>query len=194
MGAVTGIWRLRAAVLSLLGVVVVHHGRYLLAPREHDHELAEVHGYLTWLMPAAGALLFLAVVQLVVSMRRSSDGAAPDLPPGRVLWAAGTATLLCLLAVQESAEWVLVHGSLPTPAKLVEHGGWAVLVLTVVVGGLLALLLKGAAGVVRWALRRRARRRHTPIAPAAPKAPRLAAPASVLARFLAGRAPPVSPC
>ena len=186
----TRIWHLRAAVVSLLGVVAVHQGRYLLAPQAHDHALAPVHEYLTWLTPLAGASLFLTAVHLLASLRHPSGRGTPALPPAGRLWAAATATLICVFAVQESAEWALVHGSLPTPVELAGHGGWAVLALTVAVGGLIALVLKGAARVVRWALRRRTPTRRTPVALRRPRAPRLARPASVIARFLAGRAPP----
>ncbi|HEX8104776.1 MAG TPA: hypothetical protein VF533_19310, partial [Solirubrobacteraceae bacterium] len=69
----TWTWRLRAALLTLIGVLAVHAGRYRLAPPEHAHEYGAAHGYLGWLVPAAGALLFLAAVQ-VGALVRSGAG------------------------------------------------------------------------------------------------------------------------
>src|SRR4051794_35954263 len=60
----TGIWRVRAAMPTLMGALAVHQARYRLTPRDHDHELAAVHAYLAWLMPVAAALVFVAVVEL----------------------------------------------------------------------------------------------------------------------------------
>lgn len=49
-------------MLTLVGALAVHQGRYVLVPREQDHELAAAHTYLSWLMPVAAALLFVTVV------------------------------------------------------------------------------------------------------------------------------------
>jgi hypothetical protein len=191
MPPVTGIWRLRATVLTLVGALVVHQGRYLLAPGAHDHALAGAHGYLAWLMPLAGTLLFLTAVQLAVWVRRRSGGGElPDLPPAGALWLTATLSLLSVFAIQESAETFLTHGYLPTLGELLAHGGTAVVALAGVVGGLLALALKGAAAVIRRALREPRARRPLPAPRAVPPTPFLAARTCVLARFLAGRAPP----
>lgn len=69
----TAVWRLRAAILTLVGVLAVHHGRYAFATAEHEHELARAHVYLPWLACAAAVLVFLAVVQLAAYLR-SDDG------------------------------------------------------------------------------------------------------------------------
>ncbi len=185
----TGLWRLRAAVLALVGALGVHHGRYLFATPEHEHGLAAVHRYLTYLTPIAAALLFLGAVQLAVGVRRG--GGTARRPRGRTLWAAATACLLAVFAGQECAETLLAHGHLPTPAELLGAGGWVAVPLALAIGGIVALLLRGAARVARWALgrtRARATRRSPRIA--APAAVVLIPRASVLARRLAGRAPP----
>lgn len=187
----TGIWRLRAAVLTLVGAVVVHHGRYAFVSPEHEHELAAAHTYLTWLAPASAVLLFLAVTQLVAYLGRTGDGAAPRLPRARTLWLAGTATLLAVFGAQESLETLFSHGHLPHVADLLGAGGWTAIPFALAAGGLIALLLRGAATVVRWALGRQRRPvRQAPLALLAPRSPVLAAPGSVLARRLAGRGPP----
>jgi hypothetical protein len=187
---VTGIWRFRAAVLTLGGLLLLHQGRYLLAPREHDHELHGVHVYLGWLMPLAAALLFLAIAQLAVTLRRGGRGSGPRLPSAPTLWAAATVTLLTAFGVQETLELTAVHGHLPEVADLLGHGGWQVVPLALTIGGAVALLLRGAARAIAWALRRRPPLARTagPVA-RRPRAP-LASRGSVVARNLAGRGPP----
>jgi hypothetical protein len=185
--SMTGIWRLRAAVLTLVGVLAVHDGRYLFA---NEHELATVHTYFAWLAPAAGALLFLAVAQLAANLSRP-EATAPELPRARALWLAATASLLCVYGAQESLEIVFSYGRVPELADLLGSGGWAAIPLAVAAGGVIAALLRGAATVVRWAL---TRARHpvgrTPVALDVPCTPALTPRGSVLARRLAGRAPP----
>jgi hypothetical protein len=186
----TGIWRVRAAVLTLVGVLAVHDGRYLFATHEHEHELAPVHMYLTWLVPAAGALLFLAVAQLAANLSRP-QATAPQLPRARALWLAATTTLLCVYGAQESLETVFSYGRVPELADVVGSGGWAAIPLAGAAGGVIAALLRGAATVVRWALTRARRPAgRTPVAVDRPRTPALTPRGSVLARRLAGRAPP----
>ena len=109
-----------------------------------------------------------------------------------MLWLAATGSLLGVFGAQESLETLLSHGHLPGLADLVGAGGWTAVPLAVAAGGLIALLLRGAATVLRWALGRRRRPvvRHAPPALLAPRRPLLAARRSVLARRLAGRGPP----
>lgn len=185
-------WRLRAAVLTLAGVLGVHQVRFRFAPVEHEHELAAAHVYLPWLTAAAGALLFLAIVQLAVCVHRRAER-APRIPRVPVLWLAATATLLCVFGTQESLETLLSHGHLPALAELLGEGGWTAVPTAVAAGALIALLLRGAAGAVAWVLARRPHRpRRAAAAVAIPAAPALAPRGSLLARRLAGRAPPAA--
>ena len=188
----SGIWRVRAALLILAGALAVHHGRYALATVEHEHELAAAHGYLPWLAGAATVLLFLAVVQLAVHLGRAGEAPGPELPRPCVLWLAATVCLLGVFGAQESLETFLVHGHPPSPSDILGAGGWSAVPLAVAAGGLIALLLRGAATVLRWALGRRRRPvvRQAPPALLAPRRPLLAASRSVLARRVAGRGPP----
>jgi hypothetical protein len=183
------LWRLRAAVLTLVGALGVHEGRYLFAPPEHEHALADAHAYLGWVVPLAGALLFLAVVQVGVRIGRPEGEGT--LPAARALWLGATASLLTVFGAQECAEAFLSHGHLPLLADVLGAGGWVAIPLCIAAGGLVALLLKGAAEVLRRALARRAPRRP-PVATVCPRAHAavLVPRASVLARQLAGRAPP----
>ncbi|HEU4658476.1 MAG TPA: hypothetical protein VFR97_13165 [Capillimicrobium sp.] len=187
----TGIWRLRATVLTVLGVVAVHQGRFLFASEAHEHELAPVHGYLPWMTAAAAALLFVLMVQLVASLERPDRGAL-RLPSGWVLWGVATTALLSAFVAQETVETALVHGHLPVFAELMAGSGWVAAPLSLVVGGLVALLLRGAAKVVRWVCsgRRPQRRRRLPLVVVVAEV-RCAPRGSLIARRLAGRAPPV---
>lgn len=188
----SAIWRVRAALLILVGALAVHHGRYTLAPVEHEHEVAAAHGYLPWLAGAAAVLLFLAVVQLAVHLGRAGEDPGPELPGPRVLWLAATVCLLGVFGAQESLETFLVHGDPLAPLDILAAGGWSAVPLAVAAGGLIALLLRGAATVLRWALGRRRRSvvRQAQLVLLAPRRPLLAAARSVLARRLAGRGPP----
>jgi hypothetical protein len=185
------IWRLRAAVLTLAGAVAVHQGRDLFASASHEHELARVHMYLTWAAPASGVLLFLAIMQLAGRAGRAAG--VPMLPRMRTLWLVGAATLLLVFCAQESLETLLSEGRVPHVGDLLGAGGWTAIPLALAVGGLIALALRGAATVLRWAAARRRRPlvRRARAAPLAPAPPVLAAARSVLARRLAGRGPPL---
>ena len=187
----TGIWRLRAAILVLVGALAVHHGRYAFATPAHEHELATAHAYLPWLASASAVLLFLVVVQLAAVLGRAGERSGPELPRTRTLWLTATLSLLAVFGAQESLELVLSHGHLPEPAELLGGAGWTAIPLAVAAGGFIALLLRGAATVVRWALgRRRPVIRQAPLTLAAPRRPLLAAARPVLACRLAGRGPP----
>jgi prepilin signal peptidase PulO-like enzyme (type II secretory pathway) len=149
------------------------------------------HGYLTWLMPLAAALLFLTLAQFAAWMRRAEGGDADELPSVRGLWVGASVSLLTVFGVQETLEVTAAHGQFPTLTELGAALGWQVLPLVVAVGGVLALLLRGAAHVAAWAVRRH-RHRARPLAQLVlvPRPPVVVSPACVLARFLAGRAPP----
>ncbi|HYH58014.1 MAG TPA: hypothetical protein VD790_02165 [Thermoleophilaceae bacterium] len=188
----TGIWRLRAAALAVLGVLAVHYGRYAVAPPQHEHQLSTAHGYLTWLGPLSIVLALITLAHLLVVVARTRTGAPPALPSGRILWFVMTVTLLSAFGAQESVETFLTHGRLPELGELLAAGGWAAIPLAAAAAAAIALLLRGAASVVRWALeRRRAKARRLLVRPTVPSLPTLAAPRSVLARRLAGRGPPV---
>jgi hypothetical protein len=188
---VTGIWRLRAAVLTFVGVLAVHHGCYMFATPERDHEFAAAHAYLSWLTPVAGGLLFLAGAELAARVLSPTIAGPQASPRVRALWPTVTVTLVCAFALQESLEAALSHEHLPLQAAVFGAGGWTAVPLAVAVGGVIALLLRGAARALRWALHRARRRaRRPPVALHLPAAPVLFLGGSVLAHRHAGRAPP----
>jgi hypothetical protein len=186
----TGLWRLRAAVLTLVGALAVHELRYLLAPPVQGHEVAAAHGYLPWLIAGVGALAFVLASQLAVRLAGEGDEGA-QLPRMRSLWLGASVALLGVFVTQELAELALSHGHMAELLQALGSGAWVAIPLAIACGAIIALLLKGAAAVVEWVLQRTARRPRRAV-PAA-RRPRALAPAprgSVLARRLAGRAPP----
>jgi hypothetical protein len=187
----SSVWCVRAAVLTLVGELAVHHGRFLFATSEHEHELASAHRYFTGLVPVVGVLLFMGVVHFLVRLGRESEVARSGMPRVRALWLANSLVLLGVFVTQESAETFFTHGHLPELGELFGAGGWTAILFAFVVGAVVALLLRGAVAVVAWARRssRRRVRRGASSLPV-PRPVRLVARESVLARRLAGRAPP----
>lgn len=186
----SSIWRVRAAVLTLVGELAVHHGRYLFATSEHEHELASAHRYFTWLVPVVGVLLFVGIVHFLAHLERESEVARCRVPRVRALWLVNSVVLLSVFVTQESAETFFAHGYLPELGDLLGAGGWTAILFAFAVGALVALLLRGAVAVVAWARRSlRSRARRVASQPV-PRPVRLVARESVLARRLAGRAPP----
>jgi hypothetical protein len=190
---VSGVWRLRAAILFLAGGLLLHQVRYAIAPADLVREFAPAHKYLWWLIPVVGTLLFVATTHWAARLRTPDRDRLPQLPSVRVLWAMVTAGLVVAFGAQEFVESLIFRDQVLTWAELAGGNGWVVLPLAVAVGGVVAVLLKGAVKAQRWALGR-----HVPSAsgrgslPAVrPSAVVLVPRASVLARELAGRAPPV---
>jgi hypothetical protein len=190
---VSRVWRVRAALLFLVGELIVHQGRYAVAPPELVREFAPAHRYLWWAIPVAGALLFLAIGHWCARLRRRPErDPMPRLPGVRAMGAAVAVALLAAFGLQECAESLIFRGHLPAAGELAGMNGWVTLPLAAAMGGVIALLLKGAVRVLRWAqarsapaARSRGRRGHL-----APPAVHLVPSSSVLARWLAGRAPP----
>jgi hypothetical protein len=186
-------WRARAGVLLLVGAVAVHQLVYGLAgvrPDEH------VHAYLDWLTPAVFALLFAAAAELVLRALGVHRRASGPPPRGRALLPVLSALLVATFASQELAETLLAPGDAHAHALndlVVGHGLWMVVPVALVVGGVLALALRGAAAVEAWCLRIEQARAAEPIPYVERRrAPLLTAraPRELLGRNLAGRAPP----
>jgi hypothetical protein len=189
---VSPLWRIRAGILFLAGGLLLHQVRYAVAPADLAREFATAHRYLWWLVPVVGTLLFVAAVHFAAHLRTPERDRLPRLPSVRALWAVVAPALVVAFAGQEFVESLIFRDQLLTWAELAGGNGWVVLPLAVAVGGVVALLLKGAVKAQRWALGR-----HAPSTsgrgsrPAVrPSAVVLVPRASVLARELAGRAPP----
>ena len=175
---------LRAGALLAAGSLAVHELRYVVGYGEMP--AVGGHGYLAVVAPLVALAFAAACGTWVARVGRTS---APDVRGPRT-WLAASAALVAVFAVQETVEAIAAGGH----PGLLAHGGWLVLPLAVAVGGLIALAVCGARaaglGAREWAPLRTVR----PLAPidfalpvAGPAAPR----PRVLARRLAGRAPPV---
>ena len=187
----SSLWRLRAAVRFLAGGLVLHQVRYAVAPDALAREFASAHQYLWWVIPVVGALLFVATAHWAARLRTPGRDVLPRLPGFRAMWAGIAISLAVAFGLQEFVESLVFRGQLLTIDELAGGNGWIVLPLAVAVGGVVALLLKGAVTVQGWAQGRGLAAAPAGSLPALrPVAPVLVPRASVLARQLAGRAPP----
>ncbi|MEA2478835.1 MAG: hypothetical protein QOJ07_757 [Thermoleophilaceae bacterium] len=188
---------LRAGALVASGSFLVHEARYALG---YGHEAgaalaAQGHAYLTALSPVVAVLLALALGTWVAAAARGAAPALGSRPSAGPAWRSASASLVAIYVIQESLEGMLAAGHPAGIAGIAGHGGWTAVPLALAVGGAIALLLRGAR-VAQGALARP----WIPVAlvPSAP--PSLAVPAAppagarprVLARRMAGRAPPLA--
>jgi hypothetical protein len=181
---------LRAGASLAAGSLAVHELRYLIG--YGDPGAVSGHGYLTIVSPLVAIVLALACGIWLARIGR----AVPTAPArGTLTWLGASCSLVGVYVVQETIE-ALAAGGHP---GLLAHGGWTALPIAAAIGALVALLLTGAREVDRAAAA--VARPWTPFAGAAPVAPAAialpgAAPAAprlrVIARRLAGRAPPIS--
>ena len=187
---------LRAGALLSAGVLAVHDLRYRLGSGQADHVLeAHTHGYLSAVAPVVALLVILAAGHLLWLLARG----AVDAPGRRSTlrrWGVATATLACAFIAQELVEGALTHGHPAGPAAVLGSGGWIALPLALGIGGLVALALRGADGVLRAAASsflRTARPRDPRLGASRACSPDRAPRPRPLALRAAGRAPPV-PC
>ncbi len=183
-----------------LGALVVHEVRYALAfgPDAANELAGRGHGYLHALTP----LIMLAVVVGLGSLlgrlaraRRCGDRTEQRERRLASLWALACAGLLAIHAGQELLEGLLATGHPHGLGGVLDDGAPWALAASIVVGGLLAVLVRGGSALVARAARlgrgrpRRARR-GTPAARARRHVVVLGRPAP-MAGASAGRAPPV---
>jgi H+/Cl- antiporter ClcA len=188
-----------APTVRLAGVIapsalVLHELRYLIGFGHHAHEaLAERgHSYLPLAGGVAGLLLALAAAQLIVALDRARRTARAEEPPGLVqIWLVLALALAVVYTGQELLEAALTSGRDVSAAAVLADGGWSALPLALAIGALAALLVHGAGRRVAMVARRARPRagRPAPLTPRRRVAPVLVRP-PVIARHLAGRAPP----
>ena len=182
--------------LIALAVLVLHELRYLIGYGGHAGQaLADQgHGYLPFASGAVLLLLALGVGQLLLALKRALRSAtASPAPPFGLLWLAAISALLAIYCSQELLEGLLTSGHPNGFAALAADRGWSALPLAIALGAVVALALRGAAAAERRVAARARSARSWPARVARVRRPRLAplAPAApVLARKLAGRAPP----
>jgi hypothetical protein len=188
--------RFRAGAVLAGGALAVHQLRYLLAygHRAHEQLTFQGHGYLTLLGPVLASLLVLAAIEFLVRIAQATrtTSTEPALPSYSRLWMLATGWLLVIYTCQESLEGQTASGHPAGPEGVLGHGGWLAILLAAVIGGLVALVLHGAAVTIEIAARRslaRARQTEPPprsCPPILTRDRRL----DVLAVHLAGRGPP----
>jgi len=176
---------LRAGLTLAAGSLALHELRFL-AGYGGDGTVGG-HAYLAWLVPLVALTL---AAGCGVWLARIGRGAAVGRPG--LTWLGASASLAAVYVVQETIEAL---GSAGHPGPL-AHGGWVAAPLALLIGAIVAAALRGAHAADRAAAA--AARPWTPltralVAPdsfalpaAAPPAPR----PRVIARRLAGRAPP----
>jgi hypothetical protein len=186
---------LRATSLVAVAALALHELRYLIGfgGRTPEALSSQGHGYLPVAVALAGALLVVAAAQLTgrVLRARLQGGGEERAPRLRVAWLWASVALLAIFVAQESLEGLLSSGHPEGLAAITANGGLVAIPLAAVLGGLVALGLRGAGRVLAAAARRaraslprpRARLRRPRSEPARPLA-------GVLALNLAGRAPP----
>jgi hypothetical protein len=202
--------RLRTTALLLGGALAVHELRYTLSPAPGGHELAGRHTYLLVGVPLVAALLAFLLARVLVSMsagrpRHDSEGAgAPGSQFSRqALWLLASGSLVALFVAQETLEALLSGGSGDALAlfgidtgpgvSLAAGGGWLVLPLAAGLGAVVTLALGIGEGRLDPVSPQGVRLTAHP-RPGLVVVPRSAVllPACVLARHLAGRAPPAA--
>lgn len=190
---------LRAGALLAASALALHELRYLIGYGDASGRAAadQGHSYL----PAAGALvallLALAGAQLARSLVAAMRGAGEERGPTPfwIAWPLASIALLGVYCGQELTEGFLTSGHPGGLAALAGHGGAVVVPLSIAFGFVVALALRGARAAIAAVASRRPGALPHPrrgLALARPAAAPLVAPASVIARNLAGRAPPAA--
>ncbi|HST39335.1 MAG TPA: hypothetical protein VLK58_07490 [Conexibacter sp.] len=191
--------RYRGMALLPLAALAVHQLRYGLAfGADAQERLAlEGHGYLGSVEAVAVMLCAVAFGSFLTRLAGAWCGRAGETGAGRhgllKLWAAAALVLVAIYSGQELLEGMLAAGHPPGVEGVLGHGGWLMLPLSVAIGGLLALLLRGAQAVLASVRRVRAARPLSVVAAVAQARPAFVLPRrrAALAGAAAGRAPPL---
>src|SRR4051794_6394938 len=181
--------RVRGPALMAAAAFALHQLRYLVAPAAGS-EPSE-HAYIPVAAGVVVLLFALAAGELALRVAGARDDGTGETEPRAfwAVWLVSSAGLVAIFAGQELAEAVLAGGPVVDP--LAGGGLWA-LPLALALGGLVALALRLAGVAVLGAVRPRTRRRPRPGTVTRPRWRPARPAASVLARNLAGRAPPLA--
>jgi hypothetical protein len=187
--------RLRAAALFGAGALAVHQLRYLLAyGRSSSDALAlQGHAYLLVLAPVVGMLVMLAAIEFLVRVAKAggTSSAEARLPSPIRLWMLASGCLAVIYSVQEWLEGAAEAGHPGGLAGVFGHGGWIAILLSVAIGALIAMALRGATAVIELVARAAHRPpRSKPRRLLRPSCRTLAPDLDVLGLHLAARAPP----
>ncbi len=186
----------RLAVLILLGAWLVHQLRYNLAigHQSAEHSASHGHAYLDFTWPLLIGAAVIAVASWVFSLNRQKQ-ARTDQPGFVNSWVKISLILIVLFAFQEGTEAIASTHHTHLLEGIFGSGGWVALPLSTLVGGVIALAIRGARAA--HAFVSRTLRDFSPIHRSLPKVRRPDDVCSVrrfhvLASKLAGRAPPLT--
>ncbi len=190
---------LRGAALMPVAALAVHQLRYKLAfGGGSSHMLAvQGHAYLAglapWIVLLAGLSIGASLGRLACRWARARSGSVASSRAGLRVWLLAALALVAIYTGQELLEGLLATGHPGGLAGIFGDGGWWAVPAALVVGGVLALALRGAQAVER-ALAGVRLTAGAPVRAAAEIVRRGVAPClracAPLAREAAGRAPP----
>lgn len=180
-----------------VAVLVVHEIRYLLAFGDGaGAELdARGHGYVGQVIPPLALACAVALGAFLVRLGQAWQTGSGDRRGRRTLgglWLAAAVGLLAIHSGQELLEALIAQGRAPSLAVVFGDGGLWSVPAALIIGLLLAFVLRGAAEAVDLVARlgRRDRGRPCPDPERIPSRPERVWPLSPMARSAAGRAPP----
>jgi hypothetical protein len=185
---------LRATAALAVGAFALHQLRYALGYGDAAMQTlaAHGHGYLALVTPLIALLVAVAAGQFLAQLARARTSGRAGRPAGRfaTLWAVASAVLFSTYAGQELLEGAVSAGHPGGLAAVLGGGGWWALPLALALGLLVALAMRGADVCLALAARRRRAAPRRPLVPhLRPASADLPVP-RILARHMAGRAPP----
>jgi hypothetical protein len=134
---------LRRTALVIGGAFAIHQLRFVVSYGDGaDRVLSEAgHEYLPFAGAAAAVLLLMTLALFGRSLAHARTGRVPEARPVgfRRLWLENAIALVVIYVAQEGLEGAFTPGH-----PIWAHGGWTVVPLAIVVGGLIALLVTGA--------------------------------------------------
>lgn len=186
--------RYGAAALVAAGALGLHELRYVLVYRHDAGEVLalEGHAYLALITPAIAGAMVLGFGRAVAGLAgaRTRERVAPSLTTA---WLLATVALLGSYCAQEWLEGAILAGHPAGLDGVFGNGGWSAVLLAAAIGLLVALALRGAEealAVTVCGARLRLRHHDYRSVLGSQRLPARAA-RDVVARFLAGRGPPV---
>lgn len=187
---------LRGAALVAGGSLAVHELRYIAGyGSEAGGALAaQGHSYLAWVGPLVAAVIAVACGVFIASLAAGHRDREPARMTAVRVWALASASLTAIYLIQETLEGVLATGHPSGVAGVLADGGWTAVLFAIAIGAAIALMLRGARAVEAAAarlLRPALTAPAVPLVSRAVGAVRAVPRTAVLARHLAGRAPPL---
>jgi hypothetical protein len=187
---------LRATAALAVGAFALHQLRYLLGYGDATAQTlaSHGHGYLALVTPLIALVVAVAAGQFLAQLASANTSGEAGRGIGRFgrVWMAAAAVLFATYAGQELLEGALSAGHPGGAAAVVAGGGWWALPLAACIGLFVALVMRGADRCVASAAARKASMSGRAIGRARRPGSADLPVARVLARNLAGRAPPLA--